>query len=275
MNCEDVKNLIIEYIDGGLDSEDRRRFDEHLSSCEECATELANVKSLWLKLDDIEMEEPSEALKKNFDNMINSYSLGMNNTQTSLYDMFSKWLDSWWPKRPVTQFAATVAVLIIGLTIGLNINERTGSNKEIVQIQEDVDNLNQVVMASLLNESSAMDRISGLTRTGQLTTTGQLKSVDRQFYSTLLLLLNSDSNINVRLAAVNALANFSENEYVRHELVKSLSLQSSPLVQISLIDLLASIKEPDSSSTLVRLINDPDINIHVKERAKKALKEFI
>jgi HEAT repeat protein len=130
-------------------------------------------------------------------------------------------------------------------------------------------------MASLLNESSAMDRISGLTRTGQLTTTGQLKSVDRQFYSTLLLLLNSDSNINVRLAAVNALANFSENEYVRHELVKSLSLQSSPLVQISLIDLLASIKEPDSSSTLVRLINDPDINIHVKERAKKALKEFI
>jgi HEAT repeat protein len=102
-----------------------------------------------------------------------------------------------------------------------------------------------------------------------------LENVDRQFYSTLLLLLNSDSNVNVRLAAVNALSNFAEDEYVRHELVKSLNLQSSPLIQISLIDLLASIKETDSSSTLIKLINDPDINIHVKERAKKVLKQFI
>ncbi|MFC1841062.1 HEAT repeat domain-containing protein [Thermodesulfobacteriota bacterium] len=235
---------------------------------------MINVKSVWLKLDDIEMEEPSETLKKNFENMINSYSLGMNNnTDTSLYDMFSNWLDSWWPKRPLTQFAATVAVLIIGLVTGLNINEKADS--KIEELQNGVNNLHQVVMASLLNESSAMDRINGLTMTGQLTTTDQLKNVDRQFYSTLLLLLNSDSNVNVRMAAVNALANFADNDYVRHELVKSLSLQSSPLVQVSLIDLLASIKEPDSSSTLVRLINDPGTNVHVKERAKTALKEFI
>lgn len=276
MKCEDINKLFIEYIDGSLGSEDSRIVDEHLSSCDECRTELASVKTLWLKLDDIEMEEPSENLKKNFDNMINSYSLGMNNnTGVSLYETFSNWLDSWWPKRPVVQFAATMAVLIIGLVAGLNINERTGANKEIVQLQSDVNNLNQVMMASLLNESSAMDRINGLTMTGQLTATGQLKDADRQFFSTLLLLLNSDSNVNVRLAAVNALANFADNDYVRHELVKSLNLQSSPLVQISLIDLLASIREPDSSSTLIRFINDPDINEHVKERAKTALKEFI
>lgn len=276
MNCDDVKELIIEYIEGSLDRDNRRSFDEHLSSCAECETELVNMKSLWLKLDDIEMEEPSEALKKNFDKMIDSYSLGMNNnTGTSLYEMFSNWLESWWPKRPVTQFAAAVAVLVIGLVTGLNISERNGSNSEIDQIKTEMNSLNQVVMASLLNESSAMDRISGLTMTGQLTSTGQLKNVDRQFYSTLLLLLNSDSNVNVRMAAVNALANFSDNEYVRHELVKSLNLQSSPLVQIALIDLLASIKEPESSPTLVKLINDPGINVHVKERAKIALKEFI
>jgi hypothetical protein len=46
-------------------------------------------------------------------------------------------------------------------------------------------------------------------------------------------------------------------------------------VQISLIDLLASIKETESSSSLIRIINDPDINIYVKERARKALKQFI
>ena len=103
----------------------------------------------------------------------------------------------------------------------------------------------------------------------------RLKKADREFYSTLVLLLNSDPNVNVRLAAVNALSNFAENNYVRHELVISLGLQSSPLVQISLIDLLSSIKETDSSSTLIRMINNPDVNSHVKERARKALKQFI
>jgi len=124
-------------------------------------------------------------------------------------------------------------------------------------------------MTSLLNQSSAADRISGLSKTGQL------KNVDNQFYSTLLLLLNSDPNVNVRLAAVNALTNFVDNEYVRRELVISLGLQSSPLVQVSLIDLLASIKEADSSSTLIRMINNPEVNEQVKERARKALKQFI
>ncbi len=269
MNCEDIKELIVEYIDGGLDSEDIRKFDDHLSSCEECRMELAAVQSIWAKLDDIEMEQPSENLKKNFNNMINSYNLGMNNTHTPWHESFSNWLDSWWPKQSLTQFAATIAVLIIGLATGLGINEIAGSKQEIAQMQRDMNNLHQVVMASLLNESSAVDRISGLAKASQL------ENVDRQFYSTLLLLLNSDSNVNVRLAAVNALANFADSNYVRHELVKALNLQSSPLVQISLIDLLASIKETGSSSTLVMLINDPDINKHVKERAKTALGEFI
>ena len=270
MKCEDIQGLIIEYIDGGLNDMDARMVKEHLASCENCRTEWADMKSIWSKLDDMEMEEPSDNLKKNFKNMIDSYSLGMdNNPKAPWYETISKSLESWWPKRPLVQFATTVAVLIIGLVTGLAINQRAESEKEIVQLKTDMNQIRQVVMSSLLNRSSASERINGLTMSGRL------KGADDEFFSVLLLILNSDSNVNVRLAAVNALANFADNEYVRHELVKSLSLQSSPLVQISLIDLLASIKETESSSSLIRIINDPDINTHVKERARKALKQFI
>ncbi len=270
MKCEDVKELIIEYIDGSLNDKETRKVDDHLSLCEACRTEAADMKSIWLKLDDVELEDPPDTLKKNFDNMLESYSLGMNtNTKDKWYETTSKWFEFLWPKRPLIQFATTVAVLIIGLLIGLGINERVESNKEIVQLKTDMNDLRQVVMSSLLNQSSVVERINGLTMTSRL------ENIDRPFYSTLLLLLNSDSNVNVRLAAVNALSNFVEDEYVRHELVKSLSLQSSPLVQTSLIDLLAAIRETESSSTLISIINDPDINIHVKERARMALNQFI
>ncbi|NLA75417.1 MAG: HEAT repeat domain-containing protein, partial [Deltaproteobacteria bacterium] len=88
-------------------------------------------------------------------------------------------------------------------------------------------------MTSILDQASVTERIRGLTMTSQL------KNTDKEFYSTLLLILNSDSDVNVRMAAMNALANFTGNEYVRRELVKSLGLQLSSLVQVSLIDLLS------------------------------------
>ena len=269
MNCKHIKALIIEYADSMLSKEDAHAVEEHLASCKECLAEYENIKSMLSKLDNFKMENPSPDLKKNFDNMISFYSLGMNNTKVSWHDRISDWLESWWPRRPMVQFITTVVVLIIGLAAGFSINEKTGSNKEIVQIKSDMNNLQRVVMRSLLDQSSAADRISGLSMSGRV------KKADREFYSTLVLLLNSDPNVNVRLAAVNALSNFAQNDYVKHELVISLGLQSSPLVQISLIDLLASIKETDSSSTLIRMINNPDVNSHVKERARKALKHFI
>ena len=72
MKCEDLKEQFIEYIDGSLYNQDRAIVDEHLFSCETCSEEVANIKSLCLKLNGIELEQPSENLKKNFDHMINS-----------------------------------------------------------------------------------------------------------------------------------------------------------------------------------------------------------
>lgn len=270
MKCESLKELFIEYIDGSLNDQNRVIVGEHLSSCETCSKEVADIKSLCRELNDIELEQPSENLKKNLDIMINSYNLGMaNNIEVPWFEKYSKWLENCWPKRPLMQLTATIAVLIIGLVTGFSINMGDKSEKEVVQLKTDVDQIRQTVMSSLLNQSSVTERINGLTMTSRL------ENVDDQFHSTLLLLLNSDSNVNVRLAAVNALAKYADNKYVRLEMVKSLGLQSSPLVQISLIDLLSTIREYDSYPALMRMINDPDTNNHVKKRAKSALTKLV
>lgn len=270
MRCKKLKGYFVEYINGGLEAKDLRIVDEHLSSCETCRIEVERIKSIWNKLDDIELEGPSPELKKNIDNMIESYSLGMNNiAEESRKERLSKWLETWWPRRPLAQFATTFIVLVAGLTMGLIIDGRSGSKDEITRLKADMNEIKQMVMNSLLNQSSVTARINGLTMSTQV------KNVDAQFYSVLLLLLNTDSNVNVRLAAVNALSNFAGDEYVRRELIKSLGLQSSPLVQISLIDLLTDLKEYNSSSALIKIINDPNTNDHVKKRAEKALKQFI
>ncbi|MGD9158060.1 MAG: zf-HC2 domain-containing protein [Desulfobacteraceae bacterium] len=268
MDCEDIKELIIEYIEGTLDNNNTRSVDEHLSSCKDCRAEFEIMRSMWLEFDNLEVRQLSGNVKKNIENMIDSYNLGINdNKRIKRHAVFSKWLESWWPKRPLAQFAITVIVVIISFVTGFGINSKTQSQKDILSLQKDM--IQQVVMSSLLDQASVTERIRGLTMTSRL------KNVDKEFYSTLLLMLNSDSNVNVRLAAVNALAHFTDNGYVRHELIKSLGLQSSPLVQVSLIDLLATIREPESYSTLINIMNDSGTNEHVKERAKEALNQFI
>ena len=86
--------------------------------------------------------------------------------------------------------------------------------------------------------------------------------------------LNDDPNINVRLAAVDALFLFSDRPGVRDELVRSLSNQTSPLIQISLIDLLVNIQEKRALNALRALIQDKNVDPAVKEHAEAKLEQL-
>jgi len=97
---------------------------------------------------------------------------------------------------------------------------------------------------------------------------------DPQVLSALLQVLDYDPNANVRLAAVDALQQFSDQSMVRQGLVQALTRQSSPLVQIALIDLLVQIQEKRSVDTFKRMIADENLNDAVKQRAERALKQL-
>lgn len=42
--CRDIVELVTEYIEGGLDSTTRLRFEEHLSACPPCREYLAQMR---------------------------------------------------------------------------------------------------------------------------------------------------------------------------------------------------------------------------------------
>ena len=129
--------------------------------------------------------------------------------------------------------------------------------------------MREMVTNALSNQSSAIERLQGLTMCRQIS------DPDKQFLSLLLLTLNADSNVNVRLAAVDALKKYSDDLWVRNELVKSLSLQTSPLVQISMIELLADIREQKALDIFRTLINDQQSIEAVKNRARWGIQQMI
>jgi hypothetical protein len=61
---------------------------------------------------------------------------------------------------------------------------------------------------------------------------------------------------------------------VKQGLIQSLTRQKSPLVQISLIDLMVALQERRSLQILRQLTNDEKLNQAVRQRAEWGLKQL-
>lgn len=58
MNCDEIKGLLSEYVDGVLDVKTKALVDEHLSTCKDCEQELASLKTLVNELGSLESVAP-------------------------------------------------------------------------------------------------------------------------------------------------------------------------------------------------------------------------
>jgi HEAT repeat protein len=90
----------------------------------------------------------------------------------------------------------------------------------------------------------------------------------------LLDTLMHDSNVNVRLAAIDALRQFGSQQVVRNGVVQALTRQDSPMVQMALIDLVVDWREKESVDTLRILSQNQNLNEAVRERAQDGLMQL-
>jgi hypothetical protein len=68
---------------------------------------------------------------------------------------------------------------------------------------------------------------------------------------------------------------FVNQPSVRQGLIQSLSRQTSPLVQIALIDLIVELREKRATEALKELIEKEKINNEVKQRAEWGIQQLL
>jgi HEAT repeat protein len=101
-----------------------------------------------------------------------------------------------------------------------------------------------------------------------------MNSMEPEVLQALIHAVNQDSNVNVRLAAIDALTKASGNPQVRQSMVQSLGQQESPMVQAALIEYLVDARDRGAMGTLRQLTGRPDLNPVVRQRADKALQQL-
>jgi HEAT repeat protein len=128
--------------------------------------------------------------------------------------------------------------------------------------------MRQMVAISLMQQQSANERLRGVNWSYRLQQPGN------EVLSTLLDTLMHDPNVNVRLATVDALRQFGEQPIVRRGVIEAMTRQESPMVQVALIGLAVDLHEKESIATLRQLSDDKNVDVAVRERARKGLAEL-
>jgi hypothetical protein len=107
---------------------------------------------------------------------------------------------------------------------------------------------------------------SAATRINAVVAISRTSSKNYEIIDTLLRVLNSDPNANVRLAAMDGLTRFYADGYAIEKLTASLKNQFDPVIQINLIALLVRKREVGVLPDLERMIKD--------EKLEKSVKDF-
>jgi len=266
MNCEKVREQIPELIGGRLDAASRQNVVEHLESCATCRSEVAELNTVWRgmeNLNDPPDAKPDPAARARFLEVMRAYQAGLETAHAT-----PKARVIAFPQQPVWRAALAAGLLAGGILLGRFAMQPAAANPEISQLRGQVDSLRQMVALSMLQQQSPSARMRGVTYSEQMA------QPDRQVAAALLDAITGDSNVNVRLSAVDALQKFAADPAVIPGMVAAIPNQAEPLVQIALIDMLVQLNARSASGGLARLANDPQLPEVVRQRADTAAQKL-
>ncbi len=272
MECKDYREQFGLLLTGALDQVQVSKVESHLTDCADCRTEFEIVKKLWDLMGEIPRPEPSDNMRIGFNAILSNIKEESRVNKNPVGVWINK-IRELWDLQARPRFAFGILLAAAGLITGYLLHQPGQStityDKQIVSLSSQVSEMRQLMMLSLLQDPSASQRIRAVAYTDEMS------NVDHKVIDALFTTLNMDPNVNVRLAALEALVKLSDKPQVREGLVRSISLQESPLIQSAIADAMVKLREKSSVESLQKLLNKKDLNQMVKLNIEKSIQKLI
>lgn len=276
MECRDISPHLADYLAGTLPDAELAAIRAHLGGCAGCRDEVEALDDTWQQLGTIAAERAdSTAMRARFDAAVAGFEEGAGSARGRVVRPAA---GRWW--RPQFASAAAAAALLVA-GVGIGRMTVTGvaammpggsppataatTDAQLAALRDELGEMRQMVTLSLLQQQSASERLRGVTFTSQIAQPGAA------VVTALLDALADDPNANVRLASIDALRRFADREVVRQGALAAFARQTSPLVQIALIDFVVEASGSESAATLRRLSADTMLDPAVRARAAAGL----
>lgn len=165
--------------------------------------------------------------------------------------------------------AAGLALLIIGFGAGWVFQSKSENGAVMASLNGEeagqVAEMKKVLAFEQMNSTSASERIQAVNHSYEI------PDADRDITQLLINTLNFDPNVNVRLAACQALTHFAAETEVKEALIQSLAIQTDPNIQISLIEALVAIKEKRAVDQFQQLARNQEVLDVVRLKATEGM----
>lgn len=257
MTRENIERLINRYDNGQATEEEVRALEELLAAGIISPREFTSLAAIDDELQRLETPLPPASLDREFYRML---------AREKRANGKSRWKLSFARPGLAPKFAFASFTLVLGFLAGYFLHTPTaGGPQQIQALSQQVSHLQEMMMLSLLEKGSATERLKAVNLSREMS------DASRKVTDALLQTLNEDDNVNVRLAALEALTPYTADKHVREALVRSIGRQESPLVQVSMAELMVAMQERSAVKEFQKIMESDKTPAPVKEKIRESI----
>lgn len=259
-------DLITGYLQSSLNEAEHARLNALLEEGKLDPAELAEMETLYRELEAVDVPEPGDQARKRFYSMLETEKEKEKSSRRTdgITEPFGRLqrMQKWFDYRTIGYAAA---LFLAGLVTGNLFGPSGNYDGRIENLTSEVHQMREIIMISLLENDSPMERLRAVN------ISSEIPSADNRVVDALLRTLNGDPNVNVRIAAVDALVGHGSNPEVRRGLVNSISTQESPHVQIALADAMIALQERGATDQFQKLLENEEMDENVRTKLENTI----
>lgn len=255
---EQYSELVTTYLDRSITPEQEQRLYVLLDSGEIRQKDLQELEELYNKMENLSVPEPGERMRDRFYQMLAE-------EQREQRTPFTEWVYRFWSELKVRQMAAAMGIFLLGMLLGNWQTPFRDYRNQLNQLSDEISQMREVMTLSLLDNDSATERLKAV----NIST--DMQPADNRIAEALLKTLNNDPNVNVRLAAIEALLHHASNPLVREGLVSAITSQESPIVQAALADAMLTLQEKRSVEEFKKLLERNGLDRNVRDKLQTTI----
>lgn len=269
-NCSEAIDLLLSQMEA--DEFSKNDFDNLVQHHPDCEAALNANYQLWNDLASVETPEPSAAMSRDFYKKLNEYS-AQNTPVSSKQNSLWNWLKNLsLVSNPQMGWALGLGLFFFGFFAGqfFKPNQQQAQIDALaVQIQQ----LQGKQIKDTRFQVNLQQSVAGRMKDIQLVR--QMENPNAKILMALNKALCNDPNINVRLSAIESLVYFSEDPVVMEILIKAITKQTSPIVQMELAEVMVQLEEKRSSGAWKELLESGELELNVKMQLEESLEVLL
>lgn len=255
MNCEQTTELLSSKLKGLLGADDEVRLAQHLAGCPACREEADAVTALWNDMGELDDGVPHERMRARFHAALAAFE-----ERAMRGSRLDRIIERFWPERPLLQAGLAAGLLVVGVLAGRAMPSST--DREIAGLRDEI----RTVSLVLLDHQSASERLRGVEWSRRVAS-------DSHVVDALLETAQRDPNVNVRLAAIEALSQWLDRPQVAAGLTAALAQQDAPLLQVTLAEVLLDAGVAGSVDAVERMVDGDGVDPSVRDYLRGVLQE--